>query len=87
MNLHPGFGWEREMFKAVLRYFLLITVILSVSGPVHSADIRAGQIQVKKLCASCHGVRGHGGGKHPEIPRLAGQQEKYLMSLQLRPSH
>ena len=58
-------------------YVLACAVICSLTTQVFAAgDISSGK-QKSAVCAACHGMDGN--SLNPEWPKLAGQNEKYLI--------
>ena len=68
------------MRQAELRKFHLAAMMLGVMivGTASAADIDAGRAKFA-LCAPCHGGDGRSGSL-PEYPKIAGQNEKYLVN-------
>ena len=60
------------------RVYLALAGVLAacLMTPALAADIAAGAVKAKEVCAACHGADGN--SADPAFPRLAGQYADYL---------
>lgn len=58
-----------------MRWALLAAGLGMAAAPASAADVAAGQARAE-VCQACHGAQGV--SENPDIPSLAGQQDKYL---------
>lgn len=58
------------------RSLLLLGSTLSLAGPVHAANLYAGESKAAAVCSQCHGIRTPGVGA--PFPPLAGRDVEYL---------
>lgn len=70
-------AFETAAFEALaLKITTWLTIGLCLgAAPAFAADIAAGQARAE-VCQACHGAQGI--SENPEIPSLAGQQDKFL---------
>jgi cytochrome c553 len=68
---------QPELRKSRVAAMILGAGVMTV-GTALAADIDAGRVKFA-LCAPCHGGDGRSGAL-PEYPKIAGQNEKYLVN-------
>lgn len=60
----------------MIRALIAGALALTFAGTGNAANVEAGK-EKSKPCAACHGVDGN--SQAPDFPRLAGQNEDYLL--------
>jgi len=55
----------------------LAVAAVSLTAPVHSADMEAGKTTASTICVACHMADGN--SVNPIWPKLAGQHESYIV--------
>ena len=72
----PAFGNSGYYFIALFIGACLLAGQAAAATPVLVGDAQAGQAKAV-VCGACHGVDGNSAA--PTFPKLAGQNEKYLL--------